>query len=101
MVIVTSNATIRIQGTKATVRAMPKETLVEVSQGEVRVERTKSGESVVLGTGSWTMVGMEGALEAWETRDDRPKTYQPGSAGPEEALMLLYREGRRWRDIEA
>ncbi|WP_172295357.1 glucose-6-phosphate dehydrogenase [Pseudoruegeria sp. HB172150] len=38
-------------------------------------------------------------IESWEKAGDRPKLYDPGSAGPEEALMLLYREGRRWRDI--
>jgi len=38
-------------------------------------------------------------IEGWQERGDRPKTYEPGSTGPEEALMLLYREGRRWRDI--
>ncbi len=39
-------------------------------------------------------------IEAWEAVGDRPKKYDPGSTGPEEALMLMYREGRRWRDIE-
>jgi len=38
-------------------------------------------------------------IEGWTARGDRPRSYQPGSAGPEEALMLLYREGRRWREI--
>ena len=38
-------------------------------------------------------------IEAWQDRGDRPKQYEQGTAGPEEALMLLYREGRRWRDI--
>jgi len=45
---------------------------------------------------AWT----DPVIAAWEVRDDRPKPYPPGSAGPEEALMLLYREGRRWREIE-
>ncbi len=40
-------------------------------------------------------------MEAWESHGEKPKAYTPGSTGPEEALMLLYREGRRWRDIEA
>ncbi|MDJ0628908.1 MAG: glucose-6-phosphate dehydrogenase [Rhodobacter sp.] len=39
-------------------------------------------------------------IAGWTDRGDRPKVYAPGSAGPEEALMLLYREGRRWRDIK-
>ena len=38
-------------------------------------------------------------IEGWENRGDRPKVYEPGSAGPEEALMLLHRDGRRWRDL--
>ena len=38
-------------------------------------------------------------IEGWTQRGERPKSYTPGSAGPEEALMLLYREGRRWREI--
>nr|MDJ0825744.1 glucose-6-phosphate dehydrogenase [Rhodobacter sp.] len=39
-------------------------------------------------------------IEGWQDREDRPRIYQPGSVGPEDALMLLYREGRRWRDIQ-
>jgi len=35
----------------------------------------------------------------WERRGDRPKGYDPGSSGPEDALMLLHRDGRRWREI--
>lgn len=40
-------------------------------------------------------------LEGWEGRGDVPKTYEAGSSGPEDALMLLHRENRRWREIEA
>jgi glucose-6-phosphate 1-dehydrogenase len=29
----------------------------------------------------------------------RPVTYDAGSSGPEDALMLMHRDGRRWRDI--
>jgi len=39
-------------------------------------------------------------IEAWTARADRPVSYEPGSVGPEESLMLLHREGRRWRDIK-
>ncbi|MFZ1726829.1 MAG: glucose-6-phosphate dehydrogenase [Albidovulum sp.] len=35
----------------------------------------------------------------WKARDDRPKPYDSGSSGPEDALMLLHRDGRRWREI--
>ena len=38
-------------------------------------------------------------IEGWEARGDRPKGYDPGSSGPEDALMLLHRDGRRWREI--
>ncbi|MDP3263266.1 MAG: glucose-6-phosphate dehydrogenase [Tabrizicola sp.] len=39
-------------------------------------------------------------IEGWETRGDRPQTYDPGSSGPEDALMLMHRDGRRWREIK-
>ena len=38
-------------------------------------------------------------IEGWEARGDRPQTYDPGSSGPEDALMLMHRDGRRWREI--
>ena len=38
-------------------------------------------------------------IEGWAMRGDRPLPYSPGSSGPEDALMLLHREGRRWREI--
>lgn len=37
----------------------------------------------------------------WEERSDRPIVYDPGSSGPEDALMLMHRDGRRWREIVA
>ena len=40
-------------------------------------------------------------IEGWTARNDVPKTYETGSAGPEDALMLMHRDGRRWRDIKA
>jgi glucose-6-phosphate 1-dehydrogenase len=39
-------------------------------------------------------------IEGWETRGDRPQGYDPGSSGPEDALMLMHRDGRRWREIK-
>ncbi|NNE88185.1 MAG: glucose-6-phosphate dehydrogenase [Silicimonas sp.] len=39
-------------------------------------------------------------IEGWMSREEKPKTYEVGSTGPEEAAMLLHREGRRWRDIK-
>ena len=38
-------------------------------------------------------------IEAWTSREDRPHSYESGSTGPEEALILLHRDGRRWRDL--
>ncbi len=39
-------------------------------------------------------------IEGWEARDDKPQGYDPGSSGPEDALMLMHRDGRRWREIK-
>ncbi len=39
-------------------------------------------------------------IKGWETRGDKPRQYDPGSSGPEDALMLLHRDGRRWREIK-
>ncbi len=38
-------------------------------------------------------------IAAWQKREDRPSLYEPGSAGPEDSLVMMYSEGRRWRDI--
>ncbi|SMR71766.1 glucose-6-phosphate 1-dehydrogenase [Aliiroseovarius halocynthiae] len=38
-------------------------------------------------------------IEDWERRRDKPYSYEPSSTGPEEALMLLHKDGRRWREI--
>ncbi len=40
-------------------------------------------------------------IAGWETRNDVPKLYDSGSSGPDDALMLMHRDGRRWRDIKA
>ncbi len=39
-------------------------------------------------------------IEGWEGRGDKPQGYDPGSSGPEDALMLMHRDGRRWREIK-
>ncbi len=39
-------------------------------------------------------------IQGWEARNDVPKTYDAGSAGPEDAMMLMHRDGRRWRDVK-
>ncbi|MCL6285302.1 glucose-6-phosphate dehydrogenase [Ruegeria sp. 2012CJ41-6] len=38
-------------------------------------------------------------IRNWEETGDQPAAYDPGSSGPEEALMLMHRDGRRWRHI--
>ena len=38
-------------------------------------------------------------IEGWQNRGDKPQPYEPGSSGPEDALMLLHRDGRRWGEI--
>ncbi|MEM9392366.1 MAG: glucose-6-phosphate dehydrogenase [Pseudomonadota bacterium] len=40
-------------------------------------------------------------IAGWEKRRDVPKLYHPATNGPEDSLMLLHRDGRRWRDLEA
>ena len=40
-------------------------------------------------------------IASWEDRGDKPVPYDTGSTGPEEALALMHRDGRRWRDIRA
>ena len=40
-------------------------------------------------------------IEGWQSRGDVPKIYDPGTSGPEDALMLMHRDNRRWREIEA
>jgi len=39
-------------------------------------------------------------IKAWETRNDVPKLYDVGSAGPEDAMALIHRDGRRWREVK-
>ncbi len=39
-------------------------------------------------------------IAAWEERGEPPQSYATGSTGPEDALMLMHRDGRRWREIK-
>ncbi len=39
-------------------------------------------------------------IASWQGRGDKPFAYDPGGAGPEEALMLLHKDGRRWQPIQ-
>ena len=38
-------------------------------------------------------------VEGWQDRRDVPKPYDVASSGPEDALSLMLRDGRKWRDI--
>jgi glucose-6-phosphate 1-dehydrogenase len=44
---------------------------------------------------AWT----DPVIAGWESRGDRPHPYDSGSTGPEEAQILMHREGRRWREL--
>ncbi|MFT7146755.1 MAG: glucose-6-phosphate 1-dehydrogenase [Yoonia sp.] len=39
-------------------------------------------------------------IKGWEARNDVPKLYDAGSSGPEDAMILLHRDGRKWREIK-
>ncbi|MEN8838102.1 MAG: glucose-6-phosphate dehydrogenase, partial [Celeribacter marinus] len=39
-------------------------------------------------------------INGWEARNDVPKLYDAYSSGPEDAAMMLHREGRRWREVK-
>ncbi|MEE9387440.1 MAG: glucose-6-phosphate dehydrogenase [Paracoccaceae bacterium] len=39
-------------------------------------------------------------IDGWEKRGEVPKPYDVGSTGPEDANMLLHRDGRRWRELK-
>ncbi|MGB0499174.1 MAG: glucose-6-phosphate dehydrogenase [Rubricella sp.] len=40
-------------------------------------------------------------IAAWEEAGATPQPYDPGGSGPEDALALMHRDGRRWREIDA
>ena len=40
-------------------------------------------------------------IQAWEERGEAPIPYPSHSSGPDDALMLMHRDGRRWREIRA
>ena len=39
-------------------------------------------------------------IAGWEAVGDVPLAYESASSGPEEALALMHRDGRRWREIK-
>ena len=46
---------------------------------------------------AWAWV--DPVIQAWEDARTEPFAYDPGSSGPEEALMMMHRDGRRWHQI--
>ncbi len=38
-------------------------------------------------------------IKEWEASGAKPAQYDPGSNGPDDSLMLLHKDGRRWREI--
>ncbi len=44
---------------------------------------------------AWT----DQVVAAWEARGEKPVPYEAGSTGPEEALILMHRDARRWREL--
>ena len=66
MVVLAMNARITLRGTRVTVRSRVKQTLVEVAEGSVVVDRPSDGAMVQVGAGGWTLIGEQAPLEAWE-----------------------------------
>ncbi len=38
-------------------------------------------------------------VKLWEDKSQKPVEYDAGSNGPDDSLMLLHKDGRRWREI--
>jgi glucose-6-phosphate 1-dehydrogenase len=38
-------------------------------------------------------------IQAWQDSNQAPAPYDPNTSGPEDALMLMHKDGRRWREI--
>jgi len=39
-------------------------------------------------------------IDGWTSSGEKPHQYDPGSSGPDDALMLLHQDGRRWRELK-
>ena len=44
---------------------------------------------------SWT----DPVIDQWIRKGSTPAKYEPGSSGPEDSLMLMHKDGRKWREI--
>ncbi len=38
-------------------------------------------------------------IGAWQSSAEKPRSYDPGSSGPDDALKLIHQDGRSWREI--
>ena len=38
-------------------------------------------------------------VERYGKKGSAPAKYEPGSSGPEDSLMLMHKDGRKWREI--
>ena len=48
---------------------------------------------------AWSWV--DPIINAWQAANDKPSGYDASGSGPEDSLMLLHRDGRRWREIKS
>ena len=46
---------------------------------------------------AWT----DPVIRGWKDLGDKPKPYDIGSTGPEDAAVLMHREGRKWLEVRA
>jgi len=47
--------------------------------------------------GAWRWV--DGMINGWEVTRQNSQSYRAGSTGPDDALGLLIKDGRRWQDF--
>jgi glucose-6-phosphate 1-dehydrogenase len=40
-------------------------------------------------------------IDGWIARNEVPKPYDVGSSGPDDSLMLMHKDGRKWREIRS
>ncbi|NNC99426.1 MAG: glucose-6-phosphate dehydrogenase (NADP(+)), partial [Gammaproteobacteria bacterium] len=49
--------------------------------------------------GAWQWV--DGIIEGWEATEQPALKYKAGASGPDDALALILRDGRKWQNFEA
>lgn len=49
--------------------------------------------------GAWAWV--DGIIEGWQQTNQAPQKYRAGASGPDDALGLIIKDGRKWLDFEA